>query len=103
MTTTRPVTGTNPRKTQRRGRPRSVFQAAQSGDDVQLLTALRDRIAKTLADPDTPARDLASLSKRLLEINGELKTAVKVMEEEAKKTRAVEAGDAGGDEAWSGV
>lgn len=92
----------NPRKTTRRGRPRSVFQAAQSGSDVQLLTALRDRIAKTIADPNTAARDLAPLTRRMVEVNNELKAAVVAEREEAER-RALKAAKNSGDEAWEEV
>lgn len=37
-----------------------------------MLIATRDRIAVTLDNPETPARDLASLSKRLMEISREI-------------------------------
>lgn len=46
---------------------KSVAEAAQSGDRLALLVAMRDRIAKTLSE-DCPPRDLASLSRRLQEI-----------------------------------
>lgn len=47
---------------------RSVADAAQSGDRLELLIAMRDRIAKTISDPDCPPRDLSSLSRRLQDI-----------------------------------
>lgn len=45
-----------------------VDVAAREGTDLELLLALRDRVAKTIADPNCPARELASLTKRLEEI-----------------------------------
>ena len=48
----------------------SVSSAAAVGRR-ELLTALRDRIAADI-DAGVPARDLASLSKRLLDISEEL-------------------------------
>jgi hypothetical protein len=50
----------------------SVAQAAESGDRLGLLVAMRDRIAKTISDPDCPPRDLSSLSRRLQEIAKEI-------------------------------
>ena len=48
--------------------PLTVASAAASGTPRDLLVALRARIASDIDDPDTPARDLAALSRRLLEI-----------------------------------
>ena len=50
----------------------TVTSAAQNGTQKDILVALRDRIAKAIDDPATPARDLTSLSKRLLDVNKEL-------------------------------
>jgi hypothetical protein len=47
---------------------KSVAEAAASGSRRELLVAMRDRIAKTVADPDCPPRDLAALSRRLQDI-----------------------------------
>ena len=49
----------------------SIAQAASEGTQRALLVALRDRIAGDL-DEGVPARDLASLSKRLMEITREI-------------------------------
>ncbi len=48
--------------------PKTVTQAAKTGNQKELLVALRDRIAKAVEDPNTPPRDLASLARRLQEI-----------------------------------
>ena len=53
-------------------RRKSVADAAQSGDRRELLVAMRDRIAKTISDPDCPPRDLASLTRRLQDIAREI-------------------------------
>lgn len=53
-------------------RRRSVAEAAQSGDRLMLLIAMRDRIAKTISDPDCPPRDLAALTRRLQDIAKEI-------------------------------
>ena len=49
-----------------------MADAAQSGDRRELLIAMRDRIAKTVSDPDCPPRDLASLTRRLQDIAKEI-------------------------------
>lgn len=51
----------------------NVSEAAATGDERELLIALRDRIAAAVADPDCPKRDLASLSLRLTNIVKEIK------------------------------
>lgn len=53
-------------------RRKSVADAARSGDRRELLVAMRDRIAKTISDPDCPPRDLASLTRRLQDIAREI-------------------------------
>ena len=52
-------------------KPLSVVQAASTGTRLDLLMAMRDLIARDL-DAGVPARDLASLTKRLLEITKEI-------------------------------
>ena len=52
----------------RRGR---IGAAAASGDRRQLLEAIRDSISAEL-DKGVPPRDMASLSKRLVDISNEL-------------------------------
>lgn len=49
-------------------KPKTVTQAAASGDTRELLVAMRARIAVAVEDPTTPARDLAALTKRLADI-----------------------------------
>lgn len=53
---------------------KSVAQAAESGSHRELLVAMRDRIAKAVADPDCPPRDLAALSRRLQDIAKDIHT-----------------------------
>lgn len=52
--------------------PRTITEAADQGTQRELLVTMRTRIAKSLDDPTTMARDLASLSRRLLEISREI-------------------------------
>lgn len=49
-------------------RPKTITQAADSGTTRELLVAMRARIAKAVEDANTPARDLAALTKRLVEV-----------------------------------
>lgn len=51
-----------------------VSDAAKSSDPRALLIALRDRVAEAIDHEFTPPRDLAALSRRLLEISKELET-----------------------------
>lgn len=51
---------------------KSVADAAQSGDRLELLVSMRDRIAKAVSDPDCPPRDLAALTRRLQDIAKEI-------------------------------
>jgi hypothetical protein len=52
--------------------PGPVKAAAESGVRRDLLVALRARIAADVDNANTPARDLAALSRRLLEIAKEI-------------------------------
>lgn len=55
-------------------KPRGIVEAADDGTRRELLVALRRRIATSVADSSTPARDLAALSRRLLEIARDIET-----------------------------
>jgi len=48
--------------------PKTITQAADCGTTRELLVAMRARIAKAVEDANTPARDLAALTKRLVEV-----------------------------------
>lgn len=50
----------------------TVLEAAESGDYLTELLALRRRIASAVTDVNTPARDLAALTRRQLEISREI-------------------------------
>lgn len=73
-------------KTRRRAsaKPKTVVEAAKSGTDRELLVAMRDRIAEDLDSRSTLARDLASLSKRLMELQREIKAIDDRDEQEGK-------------------
>ena len=66
--------------------PKTIAEAAASGTTRDVLITSRDRIARALDDPNIAARDLASNSKRLMEI---------IREIEAIDARAAEDGEAG--------
>lgn len=76
----------------------TVTSAAQNGTQEDLLIALRDRIAKSIDDPATPARDLTSLSKRILDVNKELSLIQSAKKEEQE---ALEHDT--GDENWEAI
>lgn len=54
--------------------PKTITQAAASGTTRELLVATRDRIAVAVENPNTPARDLAALTKRLMETVREIES-----------------------------
>lgn len=54
------------------GKPVTVKAAAESGDRRALLTAVRSRLASDIDNPATPPRDLAALTRRLLEVARDL-------------------------------
>ena len=51
---------------------KDVLQAAEGGDQRELLVAMRTRVAKAVADPNCPPRDLAALTRRLQDIGREI-------------------------------
>src|SRR4051812_5839618 len=79
----------------RRPRKKTITQAAATGSTREQLVALRDRIAKTVDDPKCPPRDLAALSRRLMEITKEIE-AIDVRDAEESEG----AGAATPDEPW---
>lgn len=78
-------------KPARPARPKTVTEAAKGGTARELLAATRDRIAVAVEDPNTPARDLAALSKRLMETVREIE-AIDARTEEAESHAIVEDG-----------
>lgn len=67
-------------------KPRTIVEAAEDGTARDLLVAMRTRIAKTLDEPNCPARDQASLSRRLLEIRKEIEAIDAAAEQEAAES-----------------
>jgi hypothetical protein len=74
----------------------TVKSAADSGVQRDLLVALRSRIATDIDNPNTPSRDLAALSLRLMAI-------VKDIEALDAETRMDDIGNAAAtpDEEWA--
>lgn len=62
----------------------SLVEAAENGDDLAMQYAMRMIVARQISE-GCPARELASLTKRLKEINSEIK--------ELEALKAEEAGD----------
>ena len=72
-------------------KPKSVTEAADAGSTRELLVAMRARIAKAVEDPNTPARDLAALTKRLVEVVRDIEAidARQVQEAERAASKSV--------------
>ena len=65
-------------------RQRSVTVAAAEGDRRELLVAMRSRVAVAVEDPNTPARDLAALTRRLMEIAKDIEAIDAAHEQETR-------------------
>jgi ribosome-binding protein aMBF1 (putative translation factor) len=63
---------------------KTVTEAADTGTTRELLVAMRTRIAKAVEDPNTPARDLAALTKRLVEVVRDIEAIDARQEQEAQ-------------------
>lgn len=69
-------------------KPKTITEAADSGTTRDLLVAMRSRIAKAVEDPNTPARDLAALTKRLVEVVRDIE-AIDAREDDEGETAEV--------------
>lgn len=67
----------------------TIHDAADKGSARDLLVQMRNRIARTLDEPNCPARDQASLSRRLLEIRKEIEAIDAAAEQEAVESAEV--------------
>jgi len=67
--------------------PRTIEEAAEAGDQLALLEALRRRLAVACQDEKTPPRDLAALSRRLIEVDRDIKALRMREAEEAADAR----------------
>lgn len=72
---------------------KSVAEAAKSGTQLELLVAMRDRIAETVSRADCPPRELGVLTKRLQDIVKDITTLNAVTED-----RSVPSTDGNGDD-----
>lgn len=64
-----------------------IAAAAKRGDQVATLQAMRDRVATAVDDPKTPARELASLTKRLADIMREIEGLQAPQAEQERRSR----------------
>lgn len=53
-------------------KPMSILEAVDAGDRLAELVAMHRRLAKVLDDPTCPPREMASLSRRQMEIGREI-------------------------------
>ena len=72
MSTRKPLRVVTPDEAPEKAQKLTVAQAAATGDHRALLVAMRERIAKTVSDPDCPPRDLAALTRRLQDVAKEI-------------------------------
>ncbi len=75
----------------------SILEAAERGSRLEELKAMRRRIARAMDDPNTPARDLAALSRRQLEIGREVEAILVSEDEDHSVVANVD------DETWDGT
>ena len=76
----------------------TVVQAAERGNHEEILIALRLRLAAAMQDPIAHPRDLAALSRQVVEITKELDAAKAGTEEDGVGQAAKTA-----DEAWQSI
>ena len=69
-------------------RPSTVVAAIETGSRVDELRAMQLRVARAIDDPLTPARDLAALTRRQIEIGREIDAIEREAEEEAREHEA---------------
>jgi ribosome-binding protein aMBF1 (putative translation factor) len=70
-------------------RAKTITQAAEKGTTRELLVAMRARIAKAVENENTPARDLAALTKRLVEVVRDIEAIDAHAAEEARESGEV--------------
>ena len=73
----------------------SIIEAIEAGDRLAELEATHRRIGRAVQNEDTPARDLASLTRRQMEISKEIEALRRQQAEEGAE------GAVSSDEAWS--
>lgn len=73
---------------------KSVAEAASSGTHLELLVAMRDRLARAISDEGCPPRDLAALTRRLSDVAGEIKTLREAADDDHDGSEADDSFDA---------
>lgn len=74
-------------------KPKTITEAASNGTTRELLVAMRARIASAVENLNTPARDLAALTKRLVEVVRDIEAIdARAEHEEADRAAGVEDG-----------
>lgn len=66
----------------------TVTVAASEGSRLELLVALRERVATAVQEPNTPARDLAALTRRLQEIAKDIESIEAANNREGERAAA---------------
>ena len=84
-------------KPKRPAKPKTITQAADKGTTRELLVAMRTRIAKAVESENTPARDLAALTKRLVEVVRDIEAIDARDEQEGQQSGPTE------DESWQAI
>lgn len=72
---------------------KSVTEAASKGSQRELLVAMRDRIAQAVEDSKTSPRDLAALTRRLLELTRDIEQ-IDARDQQEEARASGEVGDA---------
>ena len=73
--------------------PKTVAEAADKSDRRAALVSMRLRIAKEIDNPNTPARDLAALTKRYVEVDRDIEAIDARAAQDAAKSEAVADGE----------
>lgn len=60
----------------------TILEAVEAGDRLAELSAVHVRIAKAVQDEETPARDLAALTRRQMEISKDIEALRRQLKEE---------------------
>ena len=78
----------------RKPRVTTVSAAAAKGDRLAELRAMRKVLARVIDDKSTPARDLAALTRRLIEVSRDIESEEAKLKEQEAQVTANDAGDA---------
>jgi hypothetical protein len=83
MTRKSPPRAVEPGETPAPKKKLSIIEAIEAGDRLAELEATHRRIGRAVQSEDTPARDLASLTRRQMEISKEIEALRRQVAEEA--------------------